>query len=124
MSVCESCELRAICSIYRMLSDQSKMISYTITECRYRPDPDGNKIDTRTRKAVPTSETSELSKAFDDLIKPEDPPVVPSDDEPKVACTFCGKLVPESMITETLSHERLCPECYYNMPPLSVKDLN
>lgn len=124
MSICESCELRAICSIYRMLSSQSKMISYTITNCRYRPDPDGNKIDTRTGEVAPASEASELSKAFDDLIKPEDPPVVPSDDEPKVACTRCGKLIPESMITETFGHENLCPECYDSAPPLSVKDLN
>lgn len=121
MSVCETCKLRAICSIHRMLTDQAKMISCDVTACQYRQDPDGNKIDTLTKK---TPDDSTLSALFDDMVKPEDPPVIPSDDEPKVMCTRCGKLVPESTITETFGHEMLCPKCYDSAPPLSMKDLN
>lgn len=130
--ICHNCRQRAICKIYNILENNAAMIQYDISECKYSvvgshiievPDntasaasnlaavlaedkPDNAHI------ALYESSESEVGEAFEQLVAPSDPPIVPDENCPKKKCSSCGKMVPEILMTETLDGREICEECF------------
>ena len=118
MSVCSSCRLRPICSVYQIHHQFVAVMNTEVQSCRFYQ-ASGTESVMPFPAPVPP-DNGKLKQELSELFKSDEKPVVATDDEPKGVCSKCHKIVPASTLTDTFDGQTLCEECYEELPPTKL----